>query len=301
MGQNCEKFLSSPFDSIIAGMQRLPVVDPLDIDTPEAAAKALFETITTGSYTPPTRYTTPIYETPDSKTAPAGSPWKEQSSPFPSEFKADINKRKGIIESYLTVFDDPETGKPFVDPYLDVIERGSFNKTIANLEALRKRGNDPHLVPYLWQHERKEVLGGVTYLKENSTGIVYVAQLVQSVKRAQECLDLMEQRVLGSSFGYDAVLFEHKGDNRHLKEIRLHECSAVTFPANHHAKVLAVKSQFFVPAKLPNKQLTPVNRLAIKTNLNTASSLFEQLTNLCIKAHQQYKYESEMNKPRFRR
>ncbi len=273
-------------------MQQIPTVDPTDdISDPEEAKSALLHSMFPTQYQQPQRILDPIYE-------PLTT--YEKSAPFPSEFKADINKRKGIIESYLTVFDDPETGQPFVDPYLDVIERGSFNKTIANLEAMRKRSNDPHLCAYLWQHDRKEPLGGVTYLKENSTGIVYTAQLVQSVKRAQETLDLMEQKMLGSSFGYDPILFEHKGDIRHLKEIRLHECSAVTFPANHHAKVLAVKSSFFVPSNLPSKQVPPVDRVAIGTNLKTASSLFEQLTNQLIRAHQQYKLEAEWNKPKVR-
>lgn len=294
-----EKFLSA-FDNILANLAQIPVVDQLDgIDTPEAAGKALSDYMQTGSYTPPLRYTTPQYETPDSKTAPAGSPWKEQS--YPLEYKADINKRKGIITAYLSVYDDPTTGKPYVDPYLDIIDRGSFTKTIAALEAARKRTNDPHLMPYLWQHNRQEPLGGVKSLAEDRLGVIYEAHLVQSIRRAQEALDLMEQKMLGSSYGYDPVLFAHEGDIRHLKEITLKEASAVTFPANPHARMLAVKSQFFVPGNLPSKQLTPVDRVAITTNLKEAGSLFTQLTNQLIKAHTAYKVEAEWNKPRFRR
>lgn len=195
-------------------------------------------------YAPVKRITTPTYR----KYAPPGSAWKEQS--YPIQYKADVNKRRGIIEAYLSVYDDPTTGLPFKDSYNDVIERGSFTKSIAKHEARRKRTNDPHLLPYLWQHERHEVLGGIKALTEDSKGVIYSAHLVPSVKRAQECMDLMEQHILGSSFGYDPNDFKYYGQVRHLKEIHLHEVSAVTFPANPHANVIGVKqaSTFYVPS-----------------------------------------------------
>ena len=146
------------------------------------------------------------------------------------------------------MYDDPNTGKPFIDSYNDIIERGSFTKSIARHEARRKRTNDPHLLPYLWQHSKYEVVGGIKALTEDSKGVIYSAHLVKSTRRAQECMDLMEQKILGSSFGYDPVDFKHYGTVRHLKEIHLHEVSAVTFPANPHAKVIGVKQSFYVPS-----------------------------------------------------
>ncbi len=103
-------------------------------------------------------------------------------------------------------------------------------------------------------------------------------------------LDMLEARVLASSFGYDAVKSFHKGDIRHLTEIRLHEVSAVTFPANPHARVLSVKS-FFVPPNYPGKQPAQGDWQKMRADMRKADELFNQLINQGIKAYQQYKWE----------
>lgn len=93
-------------------------------------------------------------------TLPDTSVSYQKSTPFPTEFKADINKRKGEVTAYLTVFVDDD-GKQIVDPYRDAIERGAFNATVAEHEKRRKRTNEPFLMLYLWQHDRTEPLGGI--------------------------------------------------------------------------------------------------------------------------------------------
>jgi hypothetical protein len=65
------------------------------------------------------------------------------------------------------------------------------------------------------------------------------------VKRAQECLDLAEQKMIGSSYGYDPELFDIlPGEVRRLKQIRLREVSNVSFPANDLAQILSVKGRY---------------------------------------------------------
>lgn len=241
VGQNREKFLLfNPFDLVEQTLAELVeesyAEDLEEISDPTQALLDMFS----GKQ----RYTTPVYDSPELKSDYA------KSAPFSAAYKVDVNKRKGIIESYLTVYNAPD-GLPYVDPYNDVVERGSFSKTIAHLDADRKSRNNPHLCLYLWQHDRKEPIGGIKAFTEDRKGVVYTAQLALGVRRAQEAMELMEAKMTGSSYGYDAVVHEYKGDIRHLKEVRLHECSVVSFPANPHAHVLGVKSQFFVPSTYP--------------------------------------------------
>lgn len=282
-------------------MQQIPTIDPTDaISDPEEAKSALLHSMFPDRYQQPQRILDPIYQSPDSKTAPVGSPWKEQSVPFPSEYKADVNPRKGELTAYLTTWLDPNTGKPFIDSYKDNLQKTAFIQTVKDLEQARKHKNSEYLVPDLWQHDRHEQIGGVKAIIHDSKGVIYVAQLVKSITRARYALDLAEQKMIGSSFGYDPVDFDYTGDIRNLKAVRLHEISQVTFPANPYADVLAVKSQFFVPRNMPQKQPVAVDRVAINTNLKTAAGLFDQLTKHLIQAHEMYKWEAEMNKPRIR-
>src|SRR6266487_2364690 len=191
--------------------------------------------------------------------APPKQEPKQKSRPIalwlPEEYKsADINAKQGLITAYLTVYKNPD-GTDFVDPYLDVIQPGCFNKTIKDLEAGRRARNTPYLCCDLWQHDRKEVIGGIKGLTEDSRGVIYEAELVLGVQRAREAFELAAKRVIGSSFGYDPIRFEHKGDIRHLTEVRLHEVSQVTFPANDIAPILETKdngTKFYVP-EMPKK------------------------------------------------
>ena len=189
---------------------------------------------------------------------------KETSKPvtfwLPEAYKsADFNAKQGLITAYLTVYDDPNTGQPFVDPYLDVVVPGSFSKTINELSSARSRKNTPYLCADLWQHDRREPIGGIKGLTEDSKGVNYEAHLLMSVQRAREAFELAAAKMIGSSYGYDPIRFEHKGDLRHLIEIRLHEVSQVTFPANDIANILDTKdaqngnkTTHYVPSTLPS-------------------------------------------------
>jgi HK97 family phage prohead protease len=189
--------------------------------------------------------TTPTYR----KFAPPGSAWKEHSAPLPLELKADVNQRKGEITAYLSVWLDPNTGKPFIDSYKDIVHNTAFLQTVKDLEQARKYKNTDYLVPDLWQHDRHEQIGGIKAITHDSKGAIYVAQLVKSIARARYALDLAEQKMIGSSFGYDPVLFDYTGDIRNLKAVKLWEVSQVSFPANPYADVLGVKqSTFYVPS-----------------------------------------------------
>ncbi len=178
----------SVFDDLLT---TVAVEDEPGIEVSEQAKQALLASMYPGTYQPPQRITTPIYELPETSE-------HEISAPFSLQYKANINKRQGVVEAYLSVYNDPQTNQPFVDPYLDVIERGAFTKSIATHEQRRKRTNNPHLMLYLWQHEKSEPLGGITNLKEDSQGVIYTAQVLPSARRGRQALDMLEQHLLGS-------------------------------------------------------------------------------------------------------
>jgi HK97 family phage prohead protease len=168
--------------------------------------------------------------------------------PFSTEYKANIDPAKGIIESYLTVWNHTATGERYVDSYLDTVEPGSFKNTISNLNQERRHRGDNALAPFLWQHDRKELLGSVVNLEEQSKGVVYTAQLNMKVQRAREAFALAEEKQIGSSYGYDPIRYQYSTDTkgneiRHLLEIKLHESSLVSHPANPYAVILGTKDK----------------------------------------------------------
>jgi HK97 family phage prohead protease len=185
------------------------------------------------------------------------------SAPLPMAYKADVNTRKGIVTAYLSVYKDPATGQDFVDSYSDIIDYGCFSKTINDLNQARRAKNTSWLCPDLWQHDRKEPIGGIKGLTEDSKGVIYEVQLFLNLQRARDCLELCEKSAIGSSFGYDPdeFYFSEGGDIRHLKSVTLHEVSQVTFPANPHAPILGVKSfspsRFYMPSSYPASTRQP--------------------------------------------
>jgi HK97 family phage prohead protease len=166
---------------------------------------------------------------------------------YPSALKqADISKKKGVITAYLTVYNNDD-GTPFVDPYNDIVAKGSFTKTIAVLDAARKQTNNPWLCPDLWQHDRNEIIGGIKALTEDSRGVIYEAHLATGVRRAQEALELAEMKAIGSSYGYDPIRFDIlPGNVRKLNEMALREVTQCSFPANHLADIISVKGNRFI-------------------------------------------------------
>jgi HK97 family phage prohead protease len=163
----------------------------------------------------------------------------------PVKWQAEVKSvgKQGIITSWLTQYNNPD-GTPFIDGYNDFVEPGSFTKTIRELNQRRRTIDNPYLCPDLWQHDRSEQIGGITNLTEDSKGVIYEAQLLLSIQRAKEAFDLAEAKMIGSSYGYNPILYEPKNGIRHLQEIELREVSQVSFPANYLATVIGTKTGF---------------------------------------------------------
>lgn len=197
------------------------------------------------------RITTPTHK----GSSVASPPISGTSAPIPFSVKADITP-KGEVTSWLSLYRDPTTGEVYKDSYLDVTEVGFMTSSVKELEQKRKRTNDPYLLPYLNQHQRTEVIGGIKAISENAQGYAYTAQINLKVQKGREAFSLIEEKMLsGSSYGYDALrywyeeqpqkgMFDEQGDRiRHLLEVKLHEISICTFPAHEYARVIGAKAR----------------------------------------------------------
>lgn len=156
---------------------------------------------------------------------------KIEHKTFPFELKAV--EKTGEFAGYLSVFN-------VVDAYRDIVVPGAFAETLAEWNT---KGRLP---PVLWQHRSGEPIGPFTKMHEDKKGLYVEGRLlVDDLQRAKEAHVLMEHKVVsGMSIGFETIGEEWDKDTRtrKLTKVKLWEGSIVTFPANEHAQVEAVKS-----------------------------------------------------------
>lgn len=151
------------------------------------------------------------------------------SSPFEiKEIKEDSDNY--IVEGMASVYGNVDLGD-------DIVESGAFG------QDLIKRGNER---PILWQHFSSEPIG-IGKFTEMQDGLfvkIYMPKTDQFVKER-----VMPQIKIGSvkglSIGYSTEDFDYQTVNnkriRRLKRCGLRETSAVTFPMNEEAQIIAAK------------------------------------------------------------
>ena len=147
---------------------------------------------------------------------------------FRLEIKA-LDDAQGTFDGYASTFGNQ-------DAYHDVVEPGAFTNTLAEGRAL----------PILWQHNPDEPIGVILEASEDPLGLRVKGQLVLDAARGRESYALLKAGVIrGLSIGFETVRYtiDAAQQVRRLQEIRLWECSLVTFPANPRANVSAVKSR----------------------------------------------------------
>lgn len=116
----------------------------------------------------------------------------------------------------------------------DIVLPGAFSKTLS------ERGNR---IKALWQHS--EPIGRVVNASEDSKGL-FVEVKLSETPRGNEALALIKDGVIDQmSIGY--AVPQGKADfsddgTRYIKELKLFEVSAVTFPMNENAIITGVKS-----------------------------------------------------------
>jgi len=136
------------------------------------------------------------------------------------------------LEGYASIFGNLDLGD-------DIIHPGAFAKTLA------ERGGK---VRFLWQHDPSEPLGKPIELHEDARGLFFKA-VISDTARGRDALALLRDGAIeGLSIGYESIKggtdFENVNGRtvRHLREVRLHEISLVSFPMNESAGVTALKT-----------------------------------------------------------
>lgn len=148
------------------------------------------------------------------------------------EFKATDTDATGLFTGYAATFG----GDP--DAYGDIIAAGAFTDTLTDH---KRAGTLPAL---LWAHDQNEPIGRFVEMKESAEGLEVTGKLTLGTKRGQEAHSLMKDGALSLSIGYAVPPggAQETGAARLLKSIKLFEVSAVALPANHRARIIAVKS-----------------------------------------------------------
>lgn len=147
------------------------------------------------------------------------------------KFKADEVAASGEFAGYASTYDP--------DLYGHIVAPGAFKDTLAEHKS---RGTVPAL---LWAHRSDEPIGKWLEMRETNKGLLASGKLTLDVPRAKQAHALMKDGALSMSIGYDVPkggFAENDDGYTVLKEIRLFEVSLVSVPANHNARVIAVKS-----------------------------------------------------------
>lgn len=146
-------------------------------------------------------------------------------------FKFDLESigEGGEFSGYAAVFGSVDSGG-------DVIEKGAFEKTIAE---------DFDRIKILSQHQDEDLpIGKPLELREDDKGL-FIRAKISDTQKGRDIQTLLKDGVLNElSIGYDAVDFYYDGEThiRHLKELRLWEVSVVTWAMNEFAQIEEVKS-----------------------------------------------------------
>ncbi len=117
----------------------------------------------------------------------------------------------------------------------DVIEPGAFSKSLA-----AKNGKK---IKILWQHNHTQPIGRVTKIFEDEKGLFIKAILPKDHSQASDVAVLIKSGIIDSmSIGFTVSDEDRmKNGKRKLKEIKVHEISLVTLPANPKARVTDFK------------------------------------------------------------
>lgn len=159
--------------------------------------------------------------------------------PFKLEkFHENDDRTIGFIEGHASTFDN-------IDRQDDIIERGAFDDTLTKLKGRGK------ILPMLWGHDTRELIGGFPALgmKEDDKGLAVKGEINLETQRGREAFSLAKQGVL-TAFSIGFQIIESVMDNdfiRTISGIDLMEISLVSIPANEEATITSVKSDGIVP------------------------------------------------------
>jgi HK97 family phage prohead protease len=152
---------------------------------------------------------------------------------YPFAYNVKEITEEGVFMGYASIFDDEP------DSYDDIIEKGSFAKTLLN------QGRNKNGIAMLYQHDHCMPIGVWDGIEEDNVGLKVTGKLAIKTTNGKDVYELMKMGAIkGLSIGYTVKREEIDNERgcRILKEIDLWEISPVTFPAKISATITNVKN-----------------------------------------------------------
>ncbi len=140
----------------------------------------------------------------------------------------------GYVAGYASVFGT-------VDSQQEAVAKGAFSRS---LKEWTKAGRTPAM---LWMHDVGQPVGVWENVREDAHGLVVEGSLAIKTQGGADAYEFLKMgAVTGLSIGYRTVASRAIPGSkaRLLTDVDLYEVSLVTFPANTHARVQAVKTPF---------------------------------------------------------
>lgn len=143
-----------------------------------------------------------------------------------------------------------------IDHVGDIVERGAYKRTLDRFNASTKA------MPFLAHHRHDKPIGRILELRDSDEGLYFKARFSDSHDGQNVRSQFLDGTLDSFSIGYRVLQKQSDRVNDRkvlrLKEIALHEISAVTFPCNELAKLTAVKGDIassFPDLSLEDQQL----------------------------------------------
>lgn len=172
----------------------------------------------------------------------------------------DVKADNGTITGYASTW----IREP--DSYGDIVAKGAFAESIANIKAAGK------VLPLLYNHDNDELknfIGKVTDLEEDDHGLKFTATF-DATPEAQRARELaMDGRLAKFSFAYDVieqakVELEDGREANELRKLNIHEVSLVLYPANPDTSIVSVKGGEDASIKVePDKAVMGVIQISL--------------------------------------
>lgn len=145
-----------------------------------------------------------------------------------------------------------------IDHANDIVERGAYKRTLDRFNASTKG------MPFLAHHRHDKPIGRIMELRDSDEGLYFKARFSDSHDGQNVRSQFLDGTLDSFSIGYRVLQKQSDCVNDRkvlrLKEIALHEISAVTFPCNELAKLTAVKGD--IASSFPDLSLEDQQRVA---------------------------------------
>jgi len=180
---------------------------------------------------------------------------------------------QGIFDGIASLYGQRDLGG-------DVIEKGAFSKTI----------DENPVVPILWQHDSREVIG-TGQLKDSPSGLKIHGELDMEDSLAVKALRKIKTGLVrGLSIGFQALKWDYQQEEgqswptRILKEVKLWEVSIVTFPMLPAAQITSAKDfeaearslVGFISDLKAGRQLSKASIAKIRAAIEELTALLEE-------------------------